>query len=463
MKLSLKNIEKKYSLKTVLNGVNVEFNSGKIYALLGENGAGKSTLADIICGAKQCSAGKIFINEKEVFFKNQKESLKHGIICVKQRPLLAEELSIKENILLGTDFPILFHSNKKIEAKINELCKDWNIKLNLNAKIWQCSGAIRFYTSFISAIILNPSFLILDEPAALLSKEERNELLKNLKKFVLENPEKTVLMITHNLADAKTYADKIIFMQEGQIVSKTSENYKMPILNSEKKVEEKSDFIEFKNINALPENRPALFEVNIKAAYGNVTLIQGQKGSGIVTLENIITGMETQKCSGTFCVHKKGKTFCTKIEENCFTTKNLRFKQKTAIISSDRNFRASNPNLSVKQLLCAMYNGKDCNKYAQKLIDETGINISANESVSNLSGGMLQQLLLRRELNSEPEVFIMCEPLQGLDSNAALKMCKMIKEYAQKGNVVIILTISDFPKELCDKIYTLQGGFCLES
>ncbi len=463
MKLSLKNIEKKYSLKTVLNGVSVEFDSGKFYALLGENGAGKSTLADIICGAKQYSAGKLLINGKEVFFKNQKESLKHGIVCVKQRPMLAEELTVKENILLSINFCFSFIGKKKLEEKINKLCKEWNIKLNLNAKIWQCSGDLRFFTAFIAAMILNPDFLILDEPAALLSVEERNELFKNLKTFILQNPEKTVLMITHNLKDAETYADKIIFMKEGQFVNKTRENYEMAPIISEKKAEEKSDFIEFKNINALPENRPALFDVNIKAAYGNVTLIQGQKGSGIVTLENVITGMETQKCSGTFCVQKNGKTFCTKIEENSFTTKNLRFKQKTAIISSDRNFRASNPNLSVKQLLCAMYNGKDCDKYAQKLINEAGINISANESVSNLSGGMLQQLILRRELNSEPEVFIMCEPLQGLDSNAALKMCKMIKDYARKGNVVIVLTISDFPKELCDKIYTLQGGFCLES
>ncbi len=463
MELLLKNIKKIYPLKTVLKDVNMDFISGKVYALLGENGAGKSTLADIICGAKQYSAGKILINGKEVFFKNQKESLKHGIVCVKQRPLLAEELSIKENILLRTDFPILFHSNKKIEAKINEICKTWNIKLNLNAKIWQCSGAIRFYTSFISAIILNPSFLILDEPAALLSKEERNELFKNLKKFVLENPGKTVLMITHNLADAKTYADKIIFMQEGQIVSKTSANHETTPAISEKKVEEKPDFIEFKNINAHPENRPALFNVNIKAEYGSITLIQGQKGSGIVTLENIITGMETQECSGTFCVHKKGKTFSTKIDSSHFSTKVLRFKQKTAIISSDRNYRASNPNLSVKQLLCAMYNGKDCDKYAQKLIDKAGINITVNESVSNLSGGMLQQLILHRELDSKPEFFIMCEPLQGLDSKAAPQMCSMIKEYAQKGNVVIILTVSDFPKELCNKVYFLQGGLCYES
>ena len=107
-----------------------------------------------------------------------------------------------------------------------------------------------------------------------------------------------------------------------------------------------------------------------------------------------------------------------------------------------------------------MYCGKDYAGYAQNLIDKAEINIRPDEKVSSLSGGMLQQLLLRRELESDPELVIMCEPLQGLDSNAAQRMCELLSGSSAAGKAVLVIAAADFPDDLCSKIYRLRDGKC---
>ena len=113
--LRLNNIHVKYSYKTVLRGINLNFEKGKIYSLLGENGAGKSTLAHVLCGDILPTSGEILLDGKKLNIKNPKDAIKSGIVCVHQRPLLAPSVSIRENLLIGID--------KKEETRIPQLMK----------------------------------------------------------------------------------------------------------------------------------------------------------------------------------------------------------------------------------------------------------------------------------------------------------------------------------------------------
>ncbi|MGP1458858.1 MAG: ATP-binding cassette domain-containing protein [Treponema sp.] len=484
MNIYLRRITKRFALKTALDRVSLDFPERKIYAVLGENGAGKSTVASILSGDTQPTAGKIFIENKSVRFRNAGEATAAKIICVHQRPLLADSLTVFENIILGAE-RLGRHSSKAERAKaINDLVRAWAPALQLDSYIWQAGRSAHFFTAFICALLKNPSVLILDEPASLLDDEEKHAFYSKIRRFVhADGALKTVIIITHSPEDAASYADSVIVMKKGGVAKVfdaakdfTPAEYRALLSEDENappyifmaaeplsvqpaKVESKN-YIAFENVSASPQNRPAVSGVSIKAPYAAITCVKGEKASGLETLENVITGMANFPCRGTFEVMHENRKFTAKIGTRRFTPAVLRYKQKAAILSSDRNFRSADPRLTVEQLLTAMYQGSDCKSYAQSLIDKAGINIKPDEKVASLSGGMLQQLLLRRELESNPELIIMCEPLQGLDSNAAKKMCDLLTGSSRAGKAVLIIAAADFPDELCSKIYYLKEGKC---
>ena len=131
------------------------------------------------------------------------------------------------------------------------------------------------------------------------------------------------------------------------------------------------------------------------------------------------------------------------------------------IIPSNKNFRGSNPQLTVLQLLTSGIRGRkrELENYAEKLIKKADINIKTYEKASCLSGGMLQRLILEREIEKNPDIMILCEPVQGLDVLSAQKLCETLKKLAKQGKIILVLSSSEFPKEICEKTYILQDGF----
>ena len=170
--LEIKNINVSFYSKDVLKNVSLAFEEGKIHALFGENGAGKSTLASVLCGDLIPSSGEIFIDNKKVIFNMPKDAIKHGICCVHQRPLLADSISIKENILLGAP--------KLLDSKIQNILHNFLPQKKLSTLVKNLTGAERFFVSLTGTILKNPKYLILDEPTILLNKEQRNLLFSEL-------------------------------------------------------------------------------------------------------------------------------------------------------------------------------------------------------------------------------------------------------------------------------------------
>ncbi len=483
MHISLRGVKKQYALKTALDGINFDFANGTVYAVLGENGAGKSTVASILSGDAALTAGELIIDGKKRTFRGSGEALTAGIVCVHQRPLLADSLTVFENIIIGAES--LYPHTRKAQLKraVTAVLQNWAPELRLDAFTWQLSASGRFFTALTCALLKNPAVLILDEPAALLAPEEKSALYAKLKQFAADTRQpKTVIVITHNPRDASHYAACIVVMKKGRIVktfdnphdftedayrsilaeTKSSASYAfMSAHTGGKSAFPKIDLrgaVSFEGLSVRPKNRPAIFDVTIRAPYGLITCVKGEKTGELETLENVMTGMEDAPCRGIFHVTDGRREFRAKIGTKYFSPSVMRYKQKAAILASDRNFRSSNPRLSVAQLLSAMYSGSDAHSYARSLIAEAGIAITAEEKVSNLSGGMLQQLLLRRELASNPEFLLMCEPLQGLDSEAARKMCALLLEAGRSGRAVLILAAADFPDELCARIYRIRDG-----
>lgn len=460
--LQLQNINVSFSYKTVLQNINIQFSHGKINMIIGENGAGKSTLAKIICGDIQPTDGKILINEKEVKFKSPKDAINKGIVCVHQRPLLANNISIYENLFLG--------AKKTDKNEIIKLIDEW-LGIDKNTLVRDIGGDSRFFTSLIGALLKKPKLLILDEPTSLLDDKQRVFLFSKIQEFA--KTDMNIIIITHNSIEANKYSDTITLLKKGNIISDKSEieNYPSDVnqivySNKEEKNSKNNNFfIKFSSINCRPKLKPLIFDVSFCANSGEITLISGLVESGRETLEDCISGMSDSKINGNILIQKNELFFTYNLSKN-YTIRTLKKSGfNIAIIPSNKTYRASNPSLSILQLLTTskdLLSEKENQKYADLLLKEADVNIKLTEKVSCLSGGMLQRLILSRELHSNPEIIILCEPLQGLDKTASASFCSKLLELANSDKIVIILSSSDFPEDICGKIYHLNNGYCLQ-
>jgi ABC-type uncharacterized transport system ATPase subunit len=490
MDIALSHVSKQYLHKTVLDNLSVVLQGGRIHALLGENGTGKSTTAAILSGALPFDSGSILIDGEAVHFSCPRDAVEKGIICVHQRPLLADDITVKENILLGIEYrtEVKKNGHKKILQEIGTIKKNWAPQLDMHTLVAHLGGDERFYTSLIAALACRPQVLILDEPSALLDWEQRRALYANIRE--LANEGMNVIVITHIMQEAELYTDTVTVLRKG----KPAEQYENNRISGTKKnvqntgrtgtaqtVEEESAYechreacgtacgkrcaVSFSGVTVRPRKRPGLFDISFSAECGRLTLIKGLQESGLGTLENVITGMETAHMTGDCTIQTADVKQCVQLKSGKLSPSFLRKKSgiRTALIPSDRTFRASNPQLTIGQFLCAMRKGMVDNAYAEKIIKKADIVIRPDEKAAALSGGMLQRLIIARELDTDPQFIIACEPLQGLDIQTAERTTKLLGSLAAKGCIVLILSSSDFPMEICSTVYNLEGGKLLKA
>ena len=397
MTLELRQICLHFSKKTVLNKLSLCFNEGQLHALLGENGAGKSTAANIICGELSPDSGTILLDGKPVVFRTPKDAIQNGICYVHQRPMLADYITVKENLLLGL--------NKEQKLLLKPEAEKWLPEVNLNSLVLKHGADTRFFIALTSALIKKPKILILDEPSALLDDNQRIFLFEKLR--LLAGEGMNIIIITHNYDEAEKYCDTVDYIKDGKIV---------PAGNP---------------FDKLGDHEP-LGKPMSKDNNGRITLIKGLAEDGLDTLEKSLINMRSR--------HE--------------------FAFKTALIPTDRKFTGSSPNLTIEQMLTSALDIPESQKPAAALqmINSSGVDITPQEKCSSLSGGMLQKLMFERELYGNPELLILCNPLQGLDVNTCQKTCERIQKAAQNGAYVLVLSYGAWPSEYCDVEYRLKDG-----
>lgn len=417
--LQLNNIALKYSYKKVLSDVCINFENGKIYSLLGENGAGKSTLAGIICGDKKADYGEIFVDSVQKKFHSPKDAINSGILCIHQRPILCEEISIKENFQLGA---------KKIDLKkAEELLSFFLPERKFSTLVKELFLGERFFVSLIGSILKSPKFLILDEPSALLDEEQISKLFDFLQK--LKKTGITILIITHFINEALKKTDSIILLRDGIVVC-NKESEKMTENEILKYLYDGIIDSRIKYGNDCKNT----YGNDGKNSYGNDNV--SNKVENFLDLQNLLL----KNKNVTLIKAKNSIDFMQKEKE--LSVRKTADGKSVGIIPSDRTFTGSNPNLSVFQICTALKTGlnkKELLEFCKNLLEKAKVNIKPEEKASSLSGGMLQKIILERELSQSPEKMVLCEPWQGLDFLSCKNLFQKLENFCKNGKEIVIL------------------------
>ena len=503
MNLELQDIYVHFSHKSVLKGINILFKEGQIHGLLGENGAGKSTTANIISGELTDYTGSLLLDGNKAFFSDSRAAIKNGICYVHQTPMLAKEISIKENLVLGL---------KKLDKeKILNLAGQWLKDVPLSTLVKNVGSDTRFFIALTGALLKEPKFLILDEPSALLDDAQRDFLFTNMQQLAKDGM--NILLITHNLQEATKYCDTISVLEDGHIVE--SEHYlkKMEMINkselaaleavqkqsavrinSDDDAAQSSLTLELKNVTSRPSDKPALFNINFYVRQKEIVLIQGLPEDGTGTLEDLLTGFQPHHTEGEFVITENLKQvqhdelqqkplFAINLKNKKLTAKTLRHSiilqngkpLKTGIIPTNRKSRGAAAQISISDMILTgrekvsnsqhkiIWQNKAATDTQEKttvqaIIEAAKVNITPNEKVRNLSGGMLQRLILNRELFGTPDLLILCHPLQGLDFNSSNETCDIIERAAEKGAMVLVISSNGYLRKIATRTYRLTGG-----
>lgn len=473
--LRLENIMKIYGNGIIANqNVNFDLREGEIHALIGENGAGKSTLMKIIFGIETPEEGKIFLHGKETKINNSKEAINLGIGMVHQHFMLVEELTIAENIILGNEPKKgLVLDRKKMFEVTKAEAEKYNFNINPNDYIKDVSVGIKQKTEILKALIRGAKILILDEPTAVLTPQETEELFKQLK--LLKERGYSIIFISHKLNEIMQICDRVTIMRHGKTVYSCNIDETNPqdisnrmvgrevVLKINKTNAKKGrNLIEARNLsytNGYGKRVLNDFSFNLKA--GEIMSIAGVEGNGQSELASILIGNLLPE-TGSMKINDK--------EISDFSTKSIR-DEKVTYIPEDRLRNGVCKELSIKENLFsdkvdAYLKGSlflDDKKMANKskeLIDDFSIKCdSEKQEVNMLSGGNMQKVVAARELTGDALVIIAEQPTRGIDAGASELIRRKIVELRDKGAAILLIS-ADLNEvlELSDSCIVMYGG-----
>ena len=468
--LKISNVTKIYPGCVANDNVSLEFNSGKIYALLGENGAGKSTLVKILSGVIIPDEGKIYLNENNLKLNSPSDAKKNDIGMVFQHFNLFETLSVFENLIIDSD-----EQRESVREKIDAIMKKYNFSIDLDIPVLNLSAGQKQKVEIIRCLIRSPKVLIMDEPTSVLTEQETSELFLSLKKFSEEGI--LIIYITHKLKEVMQLCDEVAVMRRGKLVSVSeikNENIeslanKMVGQNlktiKKKKAKTSSDqLIKITNLNFTSEDpfETNLMDINFSVNRGECLGIAGISGNGQSELFQVLSGeIISEKNSIEFNNNYIGDL-----------SPQERREYLMAFSPEDRLEQAAIPQMKIFENV-ALNNFKSSNFFNNGLINENKIKEHSKKIISDfnvntdnielksqfLSGGNLQKLIIGRELITSPDLLICFNPTWGLDVGAINYIHEtLIKINEQNKSIILISTDTDELLKLSDKISVIHKG-----
>ena len=469
--LRLENITKSFGNFIANDNINLSVNRGSIHALSGENGAGKTTLMNILCGLYQPDKGKIYLEDKMIKISSANAAIQHGIGMIHQHFMLIPQLTVTENIILGTKFDLRLDLQAK-SREISEMAKSYNLEINPLAKVEDLSIGTQQRVEILKALYRKAKLLILDEPTAVLTPPEIEILLGILRKIAKSGY--TIIFISHKLEEVMSLCDTVTVLRRGQVVEtiKTAETNSQELAKSmvgrevlfqvNKTAVSGGDVVlEVKNLQ-VKDNRNllAVKDVSFQLRAGEILGIAGVDGNGqreladAIALLRPVAGGTIRRSPPNPPLEKGG------------TGKSIAYipedRQKMGLVMGF--------NIAKNLILKAFYLLPFCrrwllqygiiNQYAAESIQNFDIRAeNPYIKVSQLSGGNQQKVILARELSGNPDIIIAMQPTRGLDVGATeYVQQKLLAERERGAAILYISTELEEVMAMSDRIAIMYEG-----
>ena len=456
--------------------ITLQLKKGEIHALLGENGAGKSTLMSVLFGLYQPEAGEIRKNGKPVKIDNPNDATALGIGMVHQHFKLIDVFTVLDNIILGAETTKLgFIQKKEARAKVQALSEKYGLHVDLDAKVEDITVGMQQRVEILKMLYRDNEILIFDEPTAVLTPQEIDELMATMREFAKEG--KSILFISHKLNEIMEVSDRVTVLRKGKYVGtvNTSETNKQELSNmmvgrpvqlevvkDEAKPTDEVLRVEHFSVPSRVHKRNAVDDVSFSVRKGEIVCVAGIDGNGQSELIYGLTGLD--KSSGgkvTLCgedithssIAHRGKNMSHIPEDRHKYGLVLDFTLEQNMVLQ----RFQEPQFEKAGFI----NNAAVREYADELIDKFDVR-SGQGAVTvarSMSGGNQQKAIIAREIDRDKPLIVAVQPTRGLDVGAIEYIHSQLVSERDKGKAILLVSLElDEVMSLSDRILVMFEG-----
>jgi simple sugar transport system ATP-binding protein len=475
VKLELRGITKVFGPLVANDHIDLTVEPGQIHALLGENGAGKSTLMNVLYGLYQPDAGEILIDGEPVHFKGPGDAVAAGIGMVHQHFMLVPVFTVAESVALGYEPTGTFGVIDEVAAarKVTEISARFGFDVNPKARIEDLPVGAQQRVEIIKALSREAKVLILDEPTAVLTPQETDELIEIMRG--LKEDGTSIVFITHKLREVRAIADRITVIRRGKVVGEAAPD------SSENEL---ASMMVGRDVNLTVEKGPAspgevvldvdglslvdaagavaLDDVTLSIRSGEILAVAGVQGNGQTELAECLLGLETPT-SGTMTM--SGAQLSP-------MSVRQRIHHGMGFVPEDRSTDGMIAGFSIAENLILdisnsaqfgagpSLNPKKVRANALEKVDEYDIRVTdVSDPISTLSGGNQQKVVLAREISRDLDLLVASQPTRGLDVGSIEFVHRRIVAERDEGTAVLIISSElDEVVALADRIAVMYRG-----
>ncbi len=455
---------------------NVDFTlkKGEIHALLGENGAGKSTLMNILYGLYSHDEGTIQLQGEMVDIDKPSTAIAKGVGMVHQHFMLIPQLTVMQNVFLGMKEAGFVHDHRKLNARVKEMSDRFGFNIDPTSLIWQLPVGVQQKVEIVKVLMRNAKILILDEPTAVLTPQETEELFESIKALADEGY--SIILITHKMSEVLNYANSVTVMRLGEVIGSVEVKdtdkdalARMMVgrdVSLERHVEPKEPGDVRLEVQDLcvknDKGLMAVDDLSFTVRSGEIVGIAGVDGNGQLELAEAVSG------------GRKVEKGTISLMGNEITRKSIRHRLDEGMghIPDDRhkkglvlqypikdNFVLSNQR-SKQYSNYTFLNTKKIEAHANELVEEFDVRpANINYLAGGLSGGNQQKVILAREVAREPKMMLANQPTRGLDIGAIEFVRKKLVEERDRGTAVLLISTDlDEIFSLSDRVFVIHSG-----
>jgi len=459
------------------DNITLRLRKGEIHALLGENGAGKSTLMSVLFGLYQPDGGEIRKNGQVVHINNPNDANDLGIGMVHQHFKLVEIFTVLENIILGVEPNKMgFIQKKEAREKVLELSEKYGLKIDPDARIEDITVGMQQRVEILKMLYRDNEILIFDEPTAVLTPQEINELLQTMREFANEG--KSILFITHKLNEIMAVADRCTVLRKGKLIGTVDikdttkeelsrmmvgRDVSFKVEKKEKKPEDVVLSVRNLSVPSKTHKKDAVKNVSFDIRRGEIVCIAGIDGNGQTELVGAITGLE-KSSSGSIILNGKDITKAPIRKRSIEGISHIPEDRHKHGLVLDYKLEE---NLVLQRYWQPEFQNKGfikfnaVRKYAEKLIDKFDIRSGQGPITiaRSMSGGNQQKAIIAREIDKKHDLLVAVQPTRGLDVGAIEYVHKQLVETRDAGKGVLLVSFElDEVMDVSDRILVMYEG-----